>query len=302
MSRFLKPTWVDAVIIAAVVLATIISQNVDGNSSSFGGSNPSTVTATVEANTSSSGSQGSGGSGSSSVSQQSNTPPEECTFRDHYDRIRGSLVEIVNIDREKNEVRGMGTGFHIGDGIYITALHVVDSAYPPPPPPGSTATPTPPKFSGTVSDFIIIGSWKNQKIFEAQVIDFGDYDFGQPRVGKDIAVLRSETISDAISIRFPSELDISSETQYRAFGFPGSAVPDNIEPGNAYPGQKPTTQKNSLSKIISGAVEYVQFGNAVDKGMSGGPLVDQCGAVLAVISGGVAGSPFDFGISISEYK
>jgi len=293
MASFFKPTWVDAVIIAVVIAVTVIWQNVDGNSSSTGSSSSSTAVATEQANTSSSSSQGSSGSGAASAPLQSNTPPEDCKYVDEYDRIRGSIVQIW-AESDDPEWDSFGTGFHIGDGIYITALHVIDYDF------------DARSFSGTVSPKVQIGSWLNQKIFSAQVIGKGDYDLDTEsgRVGRDLAILKAAPIPDSIKYRFANESDMSSDTRYLVFGFPSSALSDNPDastPEEYLLSEKPSRKETSITKIVEGETEYISHGQ-VDTGMSGGPLIDECGAALAVISWGRDDSSSAFSISMREYE
>jgi hypothetical protein len=50
--------------------------------------------------------------------------PEKNAFRETYVRAAGAVAFVAIIDKKGDE--GIGTAFHIGDGIFVTARHVVD--------------------------------------------------------------------------------------------------------------------------------------------------------------------------------
>ena len=174
--------------------------------------------------------------------------PDQCDFGDVATDVRAAIVEVAAED-----LNAGGTAFHIGGGVYVTAAHVVQDD------------------SGRTARTITLN-----RSFPATVISIGS--FSQIGLERDIAKLRSDPIPAVLSRRAPSEND--TDIDVRAFGYPWSGIEDDREAGGSL-----QTSRGIVSAVtVSEGIEIVQTDAGVDRGMSGGPLVDECGYALAVAS------------------
>ncbi len=176
------------------------------------------------------------------------TSPDECDFGDVASNVRAA---IVLVDTET----GSGTAFHIGGGRYVTAAHVIQDEA------GQTA--------------LRITLYTDGRYWPATVEREGSYS--RFSLERDLAVLQAEAIPAVLEIRSPTEDD--TDIDVRAFGYPWSSVGDR---GTAVPLQ---TSKGVVSAVtVADGIAIVQTDAGVDRGMSGGPLVDECGYALSVAS------------------
>ena len=175
--------------------------------------------------------------------------PDQCDFGEVATDVRAAIVQVV-------VEGGSGTAFHIGDGVYVTAAHVIQDE------------------DGRTARTIIL--YAGDRSFSATVISMGA--FSQIGLERDIATLRAEGIPAVLSYRAPSEND--TDIDVRAFGYPWSGIEDDREAGGSL-----QTSRGVVSAVtVSEGIEIVQTDAGVDRGMSGGPLVDECGNALAVAS------------------
>ena len=196
--------------------------------------------------------------------------PDQCDFGDVATDVRAAIVEVVAED-----LGAGGTAFHIGGGVYVTAAHVIQDDF------------------GRIARAIIL--YAGDRSFPATVISMGA--FSQIGLERDIATLRAEGIPAVLSYRAPSEDD--TDIDVRAFGYPWSGIEDDREAGGSL-----QTSRGVVSAVtVSEGIEIVQTDAGVDRGMSGGPLVDECGNALAVasfiLSTDDADDPSEFPVFIS---
>lgn len=201
--------------------------------------------------------------------------PDECDFGDVADSVRAAIVQVFTD-------AGSGTAFHIGGGRYVTAAHVIQDE------------------GGRTMPVIMIQA--DGRRFEATVEREGS--FSRSRTERDLAVLRAQAIVAVLQTRAPTEDD--RDIDVRAFGYPWSSVGDTGGTDGSVPLQ---TSKGIVSAVtIANGIEIIQTDAGVDRGMSGGPLVDECGYALAVASFILttddADDPGDFAafISIAEIE
>lgn len=177
--------------------------------------------------------------------------PDQCDFGEVATDVRAAIVEVVAEDLGVG-----GTAFHIGGGEYVTAAHVIQDDF------------------GRTARTIIL--YAGDRSFPATVISIGASS--QIGLERDIATLRAEGIPAVLSYRAPSEND--TDIDVRAFGYPWSGIEDDREAGGSL-----QTSRGVVSAVtVSEGIEIVQTDAGVDRGMSGGPLVDECGNALAVAS------------------
>lgn len=205
---------------------------------------------------------------------------DQCDFGDVAANVRAAIVEVA-ADFGTERSRG-GTAFHIGGGVYVTAAHVIQNDD------GRTA--------GTIT------LWAGDRPLSATVIKRGS--FSEDRLERDIATLRAEGINAVLKTRSPSRNDEVASIDVRAFGYPWSGIRDDSSPG----GTLQTSRGVFSARTTRDGIEIVQTDAGVDRGMSGGPLVDECGYALAVASfsetrvtdGEAEDSEFPVFISIAE--
>ena len=185
-------------------------------------------------------------------------PPDlaSCDFRDEIDRVRGATVLVFATYADGTGAAG--TGFHLGNGEYVTAAHVVLDD------------------GGRRAQSVLITSYVTQQQQTASIESVGTSP--SEGWGRDLARLRSSDINDSVTSRAPGPDDVDRDV--RATGYPWSLADD----GAVLP--PPIVVRGTLASASSvNGIEVVQFSGRVEQGMSGGPLVDECGTVLAVTSG-----------------
>ena len=201
--------------------------------------------------------------------------PDECDFGDVADSVRDAIVQVFT------DV-GSGTAFHIGGGLYVTAVHVIQDE------------------AGQTRPVIMLQA--DGQTLTATVEQQGS--FSNLSLERDLAVLRARAIPAVLQTRTPTEED--RDIDVRAFGYPWSSVEATGQTDGSVPLQ---TSKGVVSAMtLANGIEIIQTDASVDRGMSGGPLVDECGYALAVASFVLAtddaGDPGDFAafISIAELE
>ena len=217
--------------------------------------------------------------------------PDSCDFRDEFERVRGAIVRIRA--PESPYSGSQGTGFHIGGGEYVTAAHVVQDE------------------RGRAHDEIYVESYVESYVASAvtgrseraEVVSAGSFSTSGDRQHRDIAILRSELVVEhSIRYRTPGDGDIGRDV--RALGYPWSQVGDDSAAV-----QRPVVVRGVLSNAaVRDNIAVVQADVQAQSGMSGGPLVDECGFVLAVASAvpralrGEAGDGLTVFISMAELE
>lgn len=185
--------------------------------------------------------------------------PDECDFRKEMKRVLSAVVSVVASDGSSGQ---RGTGFHLGDGRYVTAAHVVQDD------------------AGNLFPSISISSASMESTFEATVVAAGSMlHLDHEAWGRDIAELRSVAVNDSLNWRAPTDDDAAREV--RAIGYPMSQIHSDTAPL-----ADPYILKGTLSGgPVTSGVELVQSDVQAEEGMSGGPLVDECGTVIAITAG-----------------
>ena len=134
------------------------------------------------------------------------------------------------------------------------------------------------------------------------MVRVGSFSIGAATQERDLAVLRAPPIEHAIEYRAPTADDV--ERDVRALGYPWSQAQDqsaDIPP--------PVVVRGVLSNTaVRDNISVVQADVQAQSGMSGGPLVDECGFALAVTSampqaqGGEIGEGLTVFISMAELE
>ena len=185
--------------------------------------------------------------------------PDKCDFRDETERVRGATVLIYAYGADGSW--GAGTGFHIGNGHYVTAAHVIQD-----------------ELGNRVPNIQILSA-KTGTTEVATVVAEGVFDPDSNRQSRDIAKLHSIlTLEDELAWRPPLDTDIDRDV--RAIGYPWSQEKgDTVEIPEAL-----ITRGTLLSVVTQDGIEIVQSSVQIQSGNSGGPLLDECGTAIAVLS------------------
>jgi len=184
--------------------------------------------------------------------------PAECDFLDERERVLGAVVRVLSPLSQGGG--SVGTGFHIGEGRYVTAAHVVQDE------------------AGSTHAEIWVQSATSGQSQLAEVIRVGSFSPDAMSQQRDLALLRAAPIEHAIDYRAPTEDDIALDV--RALGYPWSQAQD--ETAGIPP---PVVVRGVLSSTaVRDDIDVVQADVQAQSGMSGGPLVDECGVAVAVAS------------------
>ncbi len=180
-----------------------------------------------------------------------------CDFRDELDRVRSAVVLVLVQYANGQSVQG--SAFHIGGGKFVTAAHVVLDD------------------NGVQAATIELVPAETGAPQSAAIVAVGESQQGNSW-GRDLAVLKSAPIAGELEQRAPSESDVDAVV--RAVGYPWSQE----RPAGSLP-EPLVVRGGLLSVAVVSGIEVVQSSAPTQQGMSGGPLVDECGNAIAVTSG-----------------
>lgn len=275
MPPFARPSWEDAVIVIAAILVFLaVEQPWSGDSADDApAATPTASTATAAPARTPAPAAARTPTASPSPSPAPTASPspaptalpspapdrdiDACDFRDEIERVKSAVVQVFAGESS-------GTGFHVGGGLYVTAAHVLEDE------------------RGRPFEGISILSSAEDRQMPAEAILVGAYSTEPGVTLRDLAMLRAEPIAAELARRDPSGGDDGRDV--RAIGYGWSQVDDGLGTNpSAWP--DPLVVKGSVAALAeSGGVSIVQADVNVENGMSGGPLVDECGAAIGVTS------------------
>lgn len=204
--------------------------------------------------------------------------------------VSNSLMQVRMIykDDDGNEVAIQGgTGFLINENTVLTCAHVVDV---------DTET------TDLLKD--LFGSKYNKNNLSLQVVVKGDVTIPatlkKESQSGDFAILN---LNEAIGNRTPASLGDSATVEATqivyALGFPASVA--RLQNKNTYTSSDVTITDGKVSKLNSSdGIDYIQHGAILTEGNSGGPLVDENGAVVGINKG--QNDNYYYAISINQIK
>ena len=271
MSFFSRPSFDDLAIVLVASAVFFVSRLLSGDDL------PPDAQVTATASTATATTVASG----DAVPQTVDRDVDACDFRDEIERVRRATVRVV-VEWADGQ-RGSGTGFHLGDGLFVSAAHVVTDE------------------AGGPARGIVIQSAATGEQYSAQIESVGATS--SEGWGRDMATLRAVAIPDALEWRAPAEADVDEDV--RVLGYPWSQEDD----GPTLP--PPLVVRGTLAFLGSvEGIEVVQSSARAEEGMSGGPLVDECGTAVAVVTGarfqenelGALREGFGVFVSMSEFE
>lgn len=260
-----RPTLDEGLLAAVAVLVFIVIQLSASEDAPQPELEPATATPTIPSGATATVTATATSGPTSSVSTSAEEPasgeaasPGECDFRDERDRVLGAVVRVLGPVTQGRIPAG--TGFHIGGGQYVTAAHVVQDE------------------SGDTHTQIWVQSATTGRSEQAEVIAVGAFNPSAMSQQRDLALLRAASIEHSIDYRAPTEDDIARDV--RALGYPWSQAQD--ESADIPP---PVVVRGIVSSTaVRDDIRVVQADVQAQSGMSGGPLVDECGVAVAVTS------------------
>ncbi len=204
--------------------------------------------------------------------------------------VANSLMQVrmVYKDSDGNEVAIQGgTGFLINENTVLTCAHVVDIA--------------------AETDTLLqelYGANYNKNNLSLQVVVSGDVTIAatikkESRAGDYAIVNLNETIGNRVPVALGDSDSVEATQLVYALGFPASVA--SLQNKNTYTSSDVTITDGKVSKLNSSdGVDYVQHGAILTDGNSGGPLVDESGAVVGINKGQY--DNYYYAISINQVK
>ena len=188
-----------------------------------------------------------------------------------------TAIVLVQSDASANK-SGIGSGFFVGPELFVTNDHVVRSDRD-----SNTATPNP--------DFLFVKSKSLGRGLKAEVVKVSGKT---EQFGRDFALLRvpganakyfpvwestdSIKLQEVIAAGFPAAYFRIDANKDKLFKIDDPEMPDMIMTRGEVNAQQNVGASNTLALVHSADIT---------KGNSGGPLVDQCGRVVAVNTFGI---------------
>jgi S1-C subfamily serine protease len=186
-----------------------------------------------------------------------------------YQRAIGAVrtVRSSNADLSGFDARGVGTAFHIGNGLYVTAAHVVADGY---------------QFFLDDSTRTIARTTDNARLKPATVVG--------KDAASDIALVRSDPA--ASSLEWATADPKIGDVAY-AIGNPFAIAPGSFSHGIiSGSGRTIGTERGTLTNLL-------QMDTPVNPGNSGGPLLDASGKVIGVVSANIAQTNQNAGVGFA---
>ncbi len=273
---FARPSWIELVLIAAAALVLWVSETSGDQDAGAPGPTPVSGVATVDG----------APPPLPQAAESGDAVLGSCNFLDELPRVRSAVVVVLASAGEQSV--SQGTAFHTGNGRYVTAAHVVLDP------------------DGRPFSDIVIVSAPGGRAVPATIDVVGE--FSERAMLRDLAVLIADPIAETVEPRAPTAEDIGRDV--RTLGYAISQY--GFDRGSfAGAGAFPLALVSPGAVVTMGekdGIGFVQADNHVEPGMSGGPLVDECGRALAVViglptssvRGATDGSGFPVFISVSE--
>ena len=259
MSFWRAPSYDELAIIAVAIIAFIVWKTVidDSGGDAMPAPTPTPVaTATAAATATPTPAATAAPSPTATPTPAPAVSTDQCDFGTVAADVRAAIVEVVAEDLGQG-----GTAFHIGSGVYVTAAHVIQN-----------------EFGQTASSIALYADGARLPVTVDKVGSYSEIS----TVERDLAILNAPAIAAELKYRSPSKDDEVASIDVRAFGYPWSGIQDDSSPGGSL-----QTSRGIVSAVTTAegsGIKIVQTDAGIDRGMSGGPLVDECGYALAVAS------------------
>lgn len=204
-----------------------------------------------------------------SLEDEAVQPARHYTAKELYALYGASLIPVISVNADGDQ--GVGSAFHVGDGAFVTARHVVE---------------------GMVSCHVEIDSYRLMRLAEgaAQAIGFGDFPPTQidplphPDPHKDVAVFSIPSLASLPAVPLGDHLDdwITDHdfvlNEVLVLGFP----PIPLSQKNVLFASR--AQINAVVDLIN--VDHVHFiASAMARGgFSGGVVLSEWGFALGIVT------------------
>lgn len=165
---------------------------------------------------------------------------------------------------------GSGTAFCVSaDGLFVTNRHVIEAA----------------AIGGKVQ-LVLNPTEASEKVYEAKVVRKDD--------DADLALLKISGADKLPYLELGDDADVQETAPMTMFGYPfGRRL---AVQGERFPSITVNVGKVSALRKKQGKLEVIQLDAALNPGNSGGPVVDERGRLVGVISSGIARSGVVFAI------
>lgn len=204
--------------------------------------------------------------------------------------VTNSLMQVRMVYKDADGVEVPiqgGTGFLINENTVLTCAHVVD-------------------LDAESEDLLkqLYGNKYNKNNLSLQVVVSGDVTIPatlkKESRASDFAIINlNETIGNRVPVVLGDSEAVEATQLVYALGFPASVA--ELQNKNTYTSSDVTITDGKVSKLNSSdGTDYIQHGAILTDGNSGGPLVDESGAVIGINKG--SHDDYYYAISINQIK
>lgn len=184
-------------------------------------------------------------------------------------KLGKAATALVECDLAGGKAHGSAFCVHAG-GLFVTNEHVVRNA--------------------SAVRLVLNPSLKAQRVITARVVR-ADKD-------TDLALLRAEQVKDLPTLSLGSSDDLEEAMEVLAVGFPfGRAL---TVKGEDYPAVSINIGSVTSLRRKGGELYRIQTDAALNRGNSGGPVLDRKGKVIGVVVSGVTGAGVNFVIPVNK--
>ena len=169
--------------------------------------------------------------------------------------------------------QGFASAFCIDrSGYFLTNYHVVDTLH------------------GEQLTLILEPGGKRERIVSAAVV--------RTDAEQDLALLRTAVTDGLTALPLASQTELAETQQVVAFGYPFGTKLRVKE--QEFPQVSISVGRITALRRSSGRLQRIQIDAEVNRGNSGGPLVDASGEVIGVVNAKISGSSVNFAVPISS--
>ncbi len=170
--------------------------------------------------------------------------------------------------------KGFASSFCIdAAGYFVTNAHVVKDL-----------------TAGAKLSLVLNASETDEKVIQASVVRMDKED--------DLAVLKAEGFGALTALSLGSSDNLTETQQVTALGYPFGKLLAMEKA--AYPSVSVNVARVSSLRKSKGTLEYVQLDSQLNPGNSGGPVINDKGAVIGVVRAGVVAAGINFAVPVNK--